>query len=509
MTFRISTTPLATAVRMPEPRSGGMASELLGAFVPAPGIAPLLERLNAPGALAVTTGQQPALFTGPAYTIHKALSAAALAARLEAVWARPVVPIFWIAGDDHDFAEANHVAWLGGDGSVHEARLRERAADDAMLPLYREPVGAEVAEAIAALRATLPASDYRDEMIDWIERHFQADVSIAAAFGGAIAELLAPLGVVCLDSTHRAFKRAVAPLLLRTLREAIGLEAGLVRRAAALSADGRDAGVAVGDGATLVMLEARQGRDRLVRDGDAFVTRRSGERFSLPQIEAIAAAEPERLSANVLLRPVIESALLPTVAYAAGPGELRYLALAEALYAPLDVVRQTPVPRWSGMVVDARIDRIMKKFNIEPEGLTADAAALETRIVRARMPAEADLELGGLRASFADQFAALRTTASRVDPTVIRTVATQRDRALAGVERIERKLVAALRRRMQVELGQLAVARAAIAPGGKPQERVLSAVSFLARHGPPLLDAELAAANAWYAGALEGARVSA
>ena len=125
MSFRIVTTPLAATSALPAERAGGFPSALLPACIPAAGTEAALERLRDPRVLAVTTGQQPALFTGPLYTVHKALSAAALARELERRWKRPVVPIFWVAGDDHDFAEAAHAAWIGADGAIRRATLRQ------------------------------------------------------------------------------------------------------------------------------------------------------------------------------------------------------------------------------------------------------------------------------------------------------------------------------------------------------------------------------------------------
>ena len=509
MSFRIVTTPLAATVPLPTERDGGLAAALLPACIAAPGIEPALERLRDPRVLAVTTGQQPALFTGPLYTIHKALSAAALARELEQRWRRPVVPIFWVAGDDHDFAEAAHAAWIGADGSLRRTTLRQRRADAPMLPLYREPLGDEVDGALADIAASLPESEFREATLAWLGRHYRPDATVAAAFGEAVAELLAPYGIVCFSSTHPAVKQAAAPHLLRALEESEGLERGLAARAGELAAAGRDPGVATGGGATLVMIEGAAGRDRLMRAPGGFSTRRGEERFTLPELRDVAARNPERLSPNVLLRPVIESALLPTVAYAAGPGELRYLELTPPIYDRLSVARQAPVPRWSGMVVSARVDRALAKFELTLEDLGLPVAALESRVVRSRLPAEVDVDLAELEALLTERYAALRDTAGRIDPTLVRMIDAQRERALAGVARVERKLVGHLRRRIEVELRQLRLAHNAVCPDGVPQERVLCVPSFLARHGHAVLDAVLETTSDWYRRALERAAVSA
>ena len=181
MSFRFVPTPLDTPLVMPEPRDGGLAPALRDAFVPSPAREAALALLAEPGALAVTSGQQPGLFTGPLYTVHKALSTAALARILERQWSRPVVPIFWIAGDDHDFTEASHTAWLAADGSLATAALPPRPPDAPLTPMYRQPLGEGVAAALESLAASLPTSEFRDETLAWLGRHYRAEATVAAA----------------------------------------------------------------------------------------------------------------------------------------------------------------------------------------------------------------------------------------------------------------------------------------------------------------------------------------
>lgn len=504
MTVRIVATPLPAPVSIPAERAGGLDPAILDAVIPAPGLEPVLDRLRAPGVLAVTTGQQPALFTGPLYTIHKALSAAALAAELEARWGRPVVPVFWVAGDDHDFAEANHAAWPS-DGGVEVATLRQRPADAPLVPMYREPLGPEVEAAFAALEAALPPAEFRAEALAWLRRHFVPEATIAGASGGALAELLAPFGVACLDVTRPAAKRLMAPWLLQALVCAHELDPELARLAAELARAGADPGVTVGEGASLVMLEGRSGRDRLVLDGDGFRTRRGGERFSLAALEQIAIEEPQRLSPNVLLRPLVESALVPTVAYVAGPGELRYLALTPPLYTHLGVHRQLAVPRWSGMLVEPRVDRVLDKFGITLDELCDTQDPVERRLVRSQLPEEATAALERLRTEVASAYEVLERAAVAVDPTLERPVRAARQAALTGAGDVEKKLVGHLRKRQETELGQIARARGLVWPDGRPQERVYTLAPFLARHGPVLLRELHGAIREWYARALEGA----
>ncbi len=505
MTLRIVPTPLDAPVSLPVPRPGALAGGLEAALVPSAARDEAVARLRAPGALAVTTGQQPGLFTGPLYTLHKALSAAALARVLQRRWSRPVVPVFWAAADDHDFAEASQASWIGPDGTVVTAALPPRPPEAPLTPMYREPLGPGLGPALDQLAEGLAPSEFRDATLEWLHRHYRADATVAGAYAGALAELLAPAGVVVLDSAHPAVKRAAAPLLLRALAEAAELDGELDRHAEAMGITSRTSGVAVGDGASLVLLEAAQGRDRLVAYDGGFTTRRSRERLSLDDAARIAQTEPTRLSPNVLLRPVVESALLPTVAYLAGPGELRYLGLTGPVYRRLEVTRQRPIPRWSGLLVEPKVDRVLEKFGITLEELLEPGGALEVRLVRSRLPPEATEALAGLRGAVEAGYEALGRSAERIDPTLARPVQNARNQALAGAQEIEKKLVQHLKKRQDTELGQIARARAAVLPNGKPQERVLTAAPFLARHGPTLVEALTDAIEGWYLGALEGA----
>lgn len=467
---RIVTTPIPGAAAAPatlKPRR--ISADVLAAVLPGPG----RERLAAGEVLVVTTGQQPGLFTGPLYTIYKALSAAALARCLEAEQKVPVVPVFWVAGDDHDFAEANHVSVLNAAGDVVRIVLRERPVEAPQLPLYREPCGPEIGAALQALRAALPDTEFKNDALAWLEGAYQPGTNLADADAEALNRLLSPRGIAVFRAHDRAAKRAAAPWLLRALD------------------------VTLPDGLSPVLVEGSAGRDRLRGGGDSSVTRRSGERFTPDALKRIAAESPEQLSPNVLLRPVIEAALFPTVAYAAGPGEIEYLPEAAPLYAHLGVTPQTPVPRWSGLMLESRVEKVLERYGLTPDDFQGPPGVLEARLARAAIPAEITDTLVRVRAEIDLHYGRLATGIARLDPTLERTVQSARNTALAGTHEIEKKLVASLKRADETLTGQLARARAALAPQGKPQERVLTMVTFLARYGPGLLDAIEAEVARW------------
>ena len=505
MSFSLLDTPLAERPALPAPRDAAWNRALDDAIVSAPGTEAARARLALPGALVVTTGQQTGLFTGPAYTVTKALSARALALTLEQRWGRPVLPVFWVPGDDHDYDEVAGASWLGAEGELIRAALPPRAADAPLTPMSRQPLGPGVLQALDTFESSFVDTGTSGPAVEWLRRHYRPGATVAGAFAAAMAELLAPLGILCLDSTHPAVKAAAAPWILRALASATAIERELSELAPRLVQAGRDPGVAVGDGATLVFLETPLGRDRLVGGGTGFQTRRGKESFTDSQLAAIAQAEPGRLSGNVLLRPALESALLPTVAYVAGPGELRYLALAEPVYRQLGIARQLPVPRWSGLLLEPRVSRILTKFSASLDELTADGGALERRLARLALPEGTEAALTALRSQIEQGYQPVVERVTAVDPTLARPADAARARALLEVERLEKKLLQHARRRESVELAQVARARLSVRPEGKPQERVLSMAGFLARYGDGVLEAYGEHIAAWYRAALEAA----
>ena len=205
------------------------------AFVPSPAREAALARLREPGALAVTSGQQPGLFTGPLYTIHKALSTAALARVLERRWGRPVVPIFWLAGDDHDFAEASDASWLTADGALATASLPPRPPEAPLTPMYREPLGDGVDGGARRARGE-PAPVRVPGRHRW---------SGCAGTTGPRRRSPAPSPArwpscsrrpasSASTARHPAAKRAAAPLILRALERAAEIDDDLERQAEAL-----------------------------------------------------------------------------------------------------------------------------------------------------------------------------------------------------------------------------------------------------------------------------------
>lgn len=432
------------------------------------------ERLDAAakGGFVVTVGQQPGLFGGPLYTWWKALSARAFADALQEATGLPVAPVFWAATDDSDFIEASWTVVATPEGAQ---RIQLDRVDDSGLPLALVPLG-DVTAQLEALRSAAGSASY-PAILDAVTRRYEPGKSIGHAYVALLRDVLATLGVSVLDAWHPAVREQGAPLLRRALERAHEVEAALFARDTELKAAGFSPQVQTVRGRSLVF-SAADGRRARLRSG------RSG-----------APAEESKvldLSPNVLLRPLLERTILPTVAYMGGPAEIAYFAQVSAVAAALEYEPPLILPRWSGMVIEQRVEKILDRYGLTP-GDFADPHAVETRLAKESLPAELRSRLDDMRRAVGEQIARLADVeGSRfVSDTVTEGV---KRNILRLIDRLERRYTAAVKREGNDALRDAAVARAALYPLGFPQERALNGIPLIARHGEELYDAVLSEA---------------
>ena len=459
----------AAAVRSDFP-AGAWLDALRPAFAAPGAAAARLERAAASGVL-VTTGQQPGLFGGPIYTWSKALSARALADALEASTGVPTAPVFWAATDDADFAEAS-VTRVVRPGGIERLQLAGNAPEGT--PMSEVPLGDDVEQLLRALQRA-SGSAANAGAIEAARRAYRPGATVGAAYLALLRELLQPCGIAVLDASHPATRAAAFPLLSAALARAEEVNAALALRSLEIAERGLAPQVPLVDGLSLVFAPVRAG---------APAKRRVAERDA----RAVAAsASPGTLSPNVLLRPVVERSILPTVAYVAGPGELAYFAQVSVVAQTLGAPAPLALPRWSGTIVEPHVTRILERLSIAEEELR-HPHQVETRLARAAAPP-------ALRSALADARDAIErlTTRLREEPdtaTLVPPAALDGTRRALEwrVDRLERRYLAAVKRREEQLMQDLGTARASLFPDGVRQERALNLLPFLARYGDALLE---------------------
>lgn len=436
----------------------------------------------------VTTGQQAGLATGPLYTIYKILSAVQLARALEPVLDRPVAPLFWIASDDHDWQEVNHLDLLTVDNSLERLTL-SGDADTPPLSMRRQPVGPGIEVVIDRLRQLLPDTEFSSDLLEQVRDSYRPERSMAEAFGDLVDALFADFDLLRVDAGDPTVKRLAAGVWARELEHSAEHEALLEEQTSRLVAAGYHAQVSVIPGATNVFYEDERGRERLLRDGPSWMLRRTGRRLGVDELNTLLTTHPERFSPNVLLRPVVESTLFPTVSYVAGPGELSYYAQVGCLFREYGIDMPVIFPRFGITLVESKVRKVLDRFGLRPEALKPPVHEVAARVLRKEVPEEARAALGELRRSIQDGYARLVAETREIDPTLKGPLERARNSSQIELNEVDKKIVQHLKQRNTVAMAQLDKAHRNLFPGGDPQERVLNVMQYLARYGPELLPA--------------------
>jgi bacillithiol synthase len=444
-------------------------------------IARNLERL-ANGAVAIVTGQQVGLFTGPAYSLYKAVTAAACA---EELTRRGVdaVPVFWLATEDHDLAEINHASWTTRTGLA-----------EFILPGHREEEGRRVGE--IALGAAITASVVT--AMDTLEGPYGAEVARAlresytpgdtygSAFGKLMTRLVAGRGIIFLDPLDSLLHHFASGIYRRALDDAEPLGDALLARSKELEREGFHAQVKVTRESTLLFYNLDGVRQPLRRRGEKFHA--GAAAFSLEELRAAIAATPQAFTPNVLLRPVVQDTLLPTAAYIGGPAEIAYMAQAEVVYKHLLGRMPAILPRASFTLVEPPIARLLKKYGLDFRD-----------VMRGRQHLRRRMEMKSLPRGLAGRFAADEKALRRLLQAYRKPLA-HLDRTLAGaLDSTERKMLHQFLK-LKGKAGRAENFRTgildrherilvdALYPHRGLQERTLSALPALAAYGPELLD---------------------
>jgi bacillithiol synthase len=441
-----------------------------------------LEALSS-GAGVVVTGQQVGLFGGPLFTPFKAATALARAREATAA-GRPHVAIFWLATEDHDFAEINHV--------IFPARRELRKLTYSAAPEAARPVGGMVLD-----NSITPLVDQAGELLgaseamEALAAAYKPGRTLAQAFAEFYSRVFAAQGLLVLDAGGREAHRMGAPVLRAALERADELHAALVERNRELEAAGYHAQVAVGPQSSLLFLiDKRTGARLALKRLAASAQEPNGlwqagrQSYSTADLAGILDAEPERISPSALLRPVFQDFLLTTSAIVGGPAEIAYFAQSAVPYERI-LGRQTPaLPRFSATLVEPKIGELLKKHGLTLEQVIAESAASLAQLLATQaMPEEGRQKLAGAGTELEAELAALLEWMGSLDAGLGRSAETAASKMRYQMSRL-RRLAANFKLQREGALSRQAEAVSqALYPGGALQERVHGAAYYFARYG--------------------------
>ncbi|MYC99689.1 MAG: bacillithiol biosynthesis cysteine-adding enzyme BshC [Gammaproteobacteria bacterium] len=455
---------------------------------PTPAVRARLDRLVEEGGFFVTTGQQPGLFTGPLYSVYKALTAVRLAGALEDVLGRPVIPLFWVASEDHDWREVDHTWTVSVSNELRRVAL-DNGSERGDRPVHRVPMGGAIKPVLEEFLSLFPDNDFKPACARRLRSAYAPGNSLGEAFSQVLADWLGPLGMAFVDASSLPLKRASRQLFTAVLDGAAEQEALLGKTAERLQAAGYHVQVPILDGGVNLFFEGSSGRERVYRSGSDFRLRHSGELLARRRILAESHADPRVLSPNVLLRPVVEGAVFPVVSYVAGPGEIAYFAQLRDLFDLCGIRMPVIHPRFSVTVVEPKIRKVLDKLDLSLQDLARPFGELAGRVVQDDVPDGVRQALADLRGGIGRGVEELSRAAATLDPTLKGPAKHVRTVAFDALEQMRKKIIHSLKREKQTKLRQLEKAQVHLYPRGGPQERSLNACYYLMRYGREFLDA--------------------
>jgi len=439
------------------------------------------------GALAVVTGQQVGLFGGPVFSIYKALTAVKMASEARRLGAS-CVPIFWLATEDHDLEEVNQLRIPGAEGQLEKLTSSAHDGEDAPVGTIR--FDAEISELAQRARELLGESEFSTLLAEC----YRPEESFGTAFAKFFARAFADFGVIVLDASDPELDAIAAPLYREVIERAPELNHVLLQRDQQLQAAEYHQQVRVTNTSTPIFV---------IRDGSRIpVHMTSTDKFQIGKNDVsradllhIAEASPQSFSPNVLLRPVVQDYLLPTLAYVGGAAEVAYFAQAGALYEAL-AGRVTPIfSRFSATVIEAKPQALLEKYHLPFADLFHGPEVLRERIGSHLLDAKLQISFDQAHAAVERSMGSVRESLAQLDKTLVESAVNAESKMLYQLTSLRSRAARAELRQSEVAERHARLLSNALYPDKTLQEREFGGIYFLAKHGRELLDGLLEVIN--------------
>jgi len=449
-----------------------------------------IAELQKPDCVAIVTGQQVGLFTGPLYTIYKALTAVRLA---EALRDRgiPAVAIFWMETEDHDLEEVTHLTVLEPDDSVRVMDCRDILFPDAPSnrPVGSIPFPDGIADIVRDFVRHLPESDWKPEMASMLERIYHPGSTFARSFARLLNEILKDSGLILFDPGDPDTKPLVSQVYRWVLENSDTVRTSLVERNRELESAGYHSQVHVSENSTVLFYIENNERHALEKRPSGFSLKNTNRSFSLQELRNHLEKNPGRFSPNVLLRPLIQDTLFPTLAYVAGPAEVAYFAQAGALYQLLEIPMPAIWPRESFTLMEAAVRDSMHRLGIEVRDCFEGITALKEKALHNTGSGTSGERIEALIRTVDATFAEIGPEAGNLDPSLPQAFDTARSKILHNLRRLKSRVFDIEGNPDSAVLKAAGLLLNHCLPNRNLQERELNIFHFLSGRGPDLLDA--------------------
>ena len=400
------------------------------------------------------------------------------------------MPVFWLATEDHDLEEVSQGACFDEEYNLLPLR------DSGNRPSPRSLVGevrhtAEISAALDQLEAVLPQGESRARLLHDLRECYVPGATWGESFAKFMTRLFGRWGVILMDPLDESLHRLSSGVYRQAIEKAADLRAGVLEGSRALVQRGYHAQVHVVEDSTLFFV-TRHG-DRLAvhqRDGKFFIE--GSEEISASELQSLLAERPRDFSPNVLLRPLVQDSLLPTLAYVAGPSELAYLGQARSLYQALGRPQPVIFPRAAFTLLDSRSERLMEKYKLALEDVWQGEEHLSQKIAAAGYAEGWSERFDQSERDLQQLLDRLQGDIEKLDPTLLDTLQHTKEKVKYQMERLRGKLTRAALGRSDLLVRHVQTLSRFLLPHKDLQERRVGGAYFLGRAGYDLLEHLLA-----------------
>jgi bacillithiol biosynthesis cysteine-adding enzyme BshC len=440
-----------------------------------------------PTTFAVVTGQQVSLFGGPLYTLYKTITTIKLARSLKGRYpAYDFVPVFWLEGEDHDFEEMHHTNVLNAENTVVPlAYLPGGVMPERNVGAVGEMVFDEtLTQTMAALTAALPPTEFTAPLLQRLQAAYRPGTTFTHAFAAWMLELFGSDGLVFISPQDVRLKRILSPLFQQEVRTFPRSSQLVIERSAQLEERYH---AQIKAKSLNLFLFHKGGRYLIEPRENDFSLKGTRHFFPPEELARIAAEQPELLSANVILRPLAQDTLLPTVAYVAGPSEVAYHAQLGPVYDDFGVPQPIVFPRASATFVEGRTQRAMEKYDIQLIEFFGDLQRVSNRVLESIAEIKLDALFERAGGQFHAAFNELRFALKEVDPTLVGAIETVTGKFEGTLATLKEKALVAQKRRNETAMRQIEKTANGLLPSGGLQEREINLLTYLDKYGPDLV----------------------
>jgi bacillithiol synthase len=445
-----------------------------------------LEKLRN-NAVTVVAGQQAGLLTGPLYTIHKIISVIQLARQQEAELKHPVVPVFWIAGEDHDYQEVNHI-YIENDSNLEKVGYPERVLEKKMTShiLYTKSVMKKWLDDILII---LGETGYTKQLSSELTKMIDQEDSIVRFFAHMVMSLFKEFGLLVIDSSYPPLRRLETGRFHQLIENSKSITDAVLEQQSDIRGSGFHTQLDISQTAANFFLQIQNERVLLEREGDMFFEKNTGKTYTSNELLSILDESPESFSNNVVTRPLMQEWLFPNLAFIAGPGEIAYWGELKRAFEFVELKMPPVVPRLNITIVERDINKRIQELELTLHSVITEgvSTARDTFWKSLENPG-LETEMKEIQNELERKYERIREQAVLIDQGLNPIIDKNLDFHLGQFDYLRKRIDNALKDKHSLIFTQFMKVENGIRPNEGPQERTWNIIYFLNKYGPTFVN---------------------